>query len=201
LLVIDEAHQLNFEVLEEIRLLANFETSSHKLLQIVLCGQPELHDLLNRPELRQLKQRIAIRLRVRPLTPDEVAEYIRHRWHQAGATGAPPFAEAAIQLIARQSRGIPRLINSICDNALLLAFSETSATVSDELIARVSRDLDLDGAAPISCPSPALAEPELTAPNFASLRTLQRDMRREEHHFLGIRWATRAKRAVAGIGR
>ena len=143
-LFIDEAHKLTFELLEEIRLLTNFETSSQKLLQIVLAGQPEIVDLLNRRELWQLKQRIAIRLQTHPLSRDQVAKYISHRWGKAGGTENAPFTEDAVSLIALKSMGIPRLINAICDNALLFAFGAGSKSVGPRLIGEVVRDLDLD---------------------------------------------------------
>jgi general secretion pathway protein A len=141
-LVIDEAHKLTFEVLEEIRLLTNFETSERKLLQIVLSGQPELKDVLNRPDLWQLKQRVAIRLNVGPLMPAELSRYLQHRWRRAGGDRLP-FSEDAISMIALRSRGIPRLINAICDNALLIGFSGLHREIDATMIAEVERDLDL----------------------------------------------------------
>jgi len=142
-LIIDEAHKLTFEILEEIRLLMNFETGDEKLLQIVLAGQPELDDVLNRPELWQLKQRVAIRLQIGPLSGGQIEEYLRHRWTRAGGGRTLPFTEEAVSLIASWSRGIPRLINSICDNALLLAFSSASHNITGDQILEVVRDLDL----------------------------------------------------------
>jgi len=120
-LIVDGAHKLRPEVLEEIRLLTNFESTKRKLLQIVLAGQSELADLLNRDDLRQVKQRVEIRLQVRPLARGEVGNYMRHRWQCAGGSAALPFSVEAISLIAGGARGIPRLVNAICDNALLLA--------------------------------------------------------------------------------
>jgi len=95
-LIVDEAHKLNNDVLEEIRLLTNFENNDYKLLQIVLTGQPELRDVLNRKDLWQLKQRIAVRLHIDPLSPEQVKQYIQHRWTRADAITAPPFADDAI---------------------------------------------------------------------------------------------------------
>jgi general secretion pathway protein A len=129
ILVIDEAHKLSPEVLEEIRLLGNYEYGADKFMQIVLLGQCELDDLLDRHELRQFKQRIALRLYIDPLTPGEVTEYIRFRWAKAGGTGDPPFAPEAIEGVARWSGGIPRLINSLCDSALLMAYGDACSTV------------------------------------------------------------------------
>jgi len=142
-LVVDEAHQLSPQLLEEIRLLTNFETPQGKLLQIVLAGQSELAETLNREDLRQLKQRIAVRLALRPLTPPEVDQYVRHRWRKAGAATELPFASEAITGVAAWSRGIPRVVNAICDNALLLAFAAGASSIGAEQIREVVADLDL----------------------------------------------------------
>ena len=129
LLVIDEAHKLSVELLEEIRLLGNFEYASDKFLQIVLLGQCELDDLLDRQDLRQFKQRIAVRLYIDVLTSSEAEEYIKFRWTEAGASEPLPFTPEALQGIIQWSRGIPRLINSLCDSAILLAYVEGSHSV------------------------------------------------------------------------
>lgn len=146
-LFVDEAHRLSVEILEEIRLLTNFETATEKLLHIVLVGQDELNDLLDRRDLRQLKQRVEVRQHIGPLHSDEVPEYIRYRWRCAGGS-EPPFSEEAVRQIGRISGGIPRLINSICDNALLLGFAESSPVVTERHISEVSEDLRLNGAGP-----------------------------------------------------
>lgn len=145
MLIIDEAHKLTSEVLEEIRLLSNFERAGEKLLQIVLAGQPELVGVLNRPELRQLKQRIALRLKTEPLSLQEVEQYVRHRWARAGGHTAIPFEPRALSVIAHWSQGIPRVINVICDNSLLLAFSEGKKTVTVNHVREACGDLDLIG--------------------------------------------------------
>lgn len=142
-LVIDEAHKLTHELLEEVRLLGNLENNAEKLLQIVLAGQNELADALNRGDLLQLKQRVAVRLSLRPLSRFEVAEYVHYRWVRAGGSERLPFTPAALELIARFSRGIPRLVNAICDNALLLAFGEQVALVEPRHIRQSCTDLDL----------------------------------------------------------
>jgi len=126
-LIIDEAHKLTPEVLEEIRLLGNFEYGDEKLLQVLLLGQRELDDVLNRPSLWQLKQRISVRLTLEPLSTIEVERYIQHRWCVAGGKRPAPFSSGAIAGITKCSQGIPRLINSICDNALMLAIAFASA--------------------------------------------------------------------------
>src|SRR6056300_336665 len=122
-LMIDEAQHLDFDVLEQIRLLTNLETNDEKLLQIILIGQPELTDKLARPELRQLNQRITARYNLQPLNLDETGAYIRHRLEVAGLKGDRKlFEQAAVKQIHALTRGIPRLINVLCDRALLGAF-------------------------------------------------------------------------------
>jgi len=142
-LVIDEAHKLSLEVLEEIRLLGNYESASEKFLQILFLGQTELDDLLNRRDLRQLKQRIGLRLYIDPLTPAEVQQYIRVRWGKAGAKEPPPFSQDALALIAQLSQGIPRLINSLCDSSLLAAFGDESAFVGANYVRDSAANLGL----------------------------------------------------------
>jgi general secretion pathway protein A len=144
LLVVDEAHYLSAEILEEIRLLTNLETSQQKLLQIVLAGQPELDQKLDSHELRQLKQRIALRCHLDALSLDETKEYMRRRLEISGAPAAGEiFSEAAVESVFTHSRGIPRLINTICENALLSGYAKQEATISDEIIDGVARDLRL----------------------------------------------------------
>lgn len=142
-LIVDEAHTLDRSVLEEIRLLSNFESATEKLLQIVLLGQPELDSLLNREDLRQLKQRIALRMKIQPLAMPEVEQYMRSRWRKAGATGDLPFDSEAIQEVAESSTGIPRLINSLSDNALLLAFAEGVSMVTRKHVSDAGRELQI----------------------------------------------------------
>lgn len=139
-LIVDEAHRLSPEVLEEIRLLGNFENATHKLLQILLVGQTELDETLDREDLRQFKQRIALRLQIGPLTTEEVGEYIQHRWSTAGGTSAP-FAPETISVVAERSRGIPRIINSLCDNAVTCAFADGARQVEVQHIESAARDL------------------------------------------------------------
>ena len=142
-LVADEAHKLSGEVLEEIRLLTNLENADRKLLQIILAGQTELRAVLNAQELRQVKQRIAVQCELRPLSEDEVAQYIYFRWARAGANGEPPFDEAAMRMIAGASRGIPRVVNAICDGALTLIYATGEPRVTVAHAFEVARDLDL----------------------------------------------------------
>ena len=142
ILVVDEAHHLSPEILEEIRLLTNLETSQQKLLQIVLAGQPELDQKLDSYELRQLKQRIALRCHLDALSLDETVKYIGRRLQISGAPVVGQiFPEGAIEAVFRYSRGIPRLINTICENALLAGYAKQAATITPEIIDGVARDL------------------------------------------------------------
>jgi general secretion pathway protein A len=144
-LIIDEAHLLSCEVLEEIRLLTNLETGNQKLLQILLIGQPELERKIDSQELRQLKQRIALRCRLDSLSPAEARRYILRRLSLAGAgeQANAIFPDATLSLIHDFSGGIPRLINTICENALISGFATKSLTIGPELIEEVAHDLCL----------------------------------------------------------
>jgi general secretion pathway protein A len=142
-LIVDEAHKLSPEVLEEIRLLGNFEQSDHKLIQILFLGQNELADVLNRNDLRQLKQRVAARFTIGPLADAEVKQYMQHRWCKAGGSPDIPFTEDSIGSIMQYSQGIPRVINAICDNALLLAFAEGKSPVQANHVWEACASLDL----------------------------------------------------------
>ncbi len=141
--LVDEAQDLSDAMLEELRLLSNLETDRAKLIQIVLMGQPELERKLDQPELRQLKQRVAVRCRLAPLRSDEVAPYINSRLQTVGYKGKELFDSGAVQKIALCSRGIPRLVNVICDNALLIAYATSQSKVSAKIIDEVARDLRL----------------------------------------------------------
>ncbi len=143
-LLIDEVQNLSDESLEGLRLLSNFETDNEKLLQIVMMGQPEFKTKLNQPNLRQLKQRIALQFEIAPLMNEEVGAYINFRLQSAGYARQDLFHPEAIRKIAAYSKGIPRLINVICDNALVTAFAGSQKTVSAALIREVAEDLDLE---------------------------------------------------------
>jgi general secretion pathway protein A len=142
-LLVDEAQNVSDDLLEELRLLSNLETNRDKLIQIVLMGQPELEQRLDKPELRQLKQRVALRYRLAPLKNHEVYFYIESRLKTAGYEGKGIFDPEAVEKITLYSKGIPRLINVICDNALLIAYAGSRKTVSEEVIEEVARDLQL----------------------------------------------------------
>ena len=141
-LMIDEAQHLGFEVLEQIRLLTNLETDEKKLLQIILTGQPELASMLNRPELRQLNQRITARYNLTPLNAEETAAYIQHRLRVAGLPGGRSlFSTAASKSVYRLSGGIPRLVNLLCDRALMGAYGRQEDTVSAGLVAEAATEV------------------------------------------------------------
>jgi AAA domain len=152
-LLIDEAQQLSDGVLEDLRLLSNFETEKAKLIQIVLMGQPELEQRLNRPELRQLKQRVALHCRLAPLKSPEIRQYIDLRLSTVRYEGIELFEAKAIERIAFYSKGIPRLINVICDNALLIAYGASKRKVSAEIIEEVASDLQLTAPPEIERPA------------------------------------------------
>jgi general secretion pathway protein A len=145
-LIVDEAQNLRSGVLEEIRLLTNLETAQQKLLQIVLVGQPELDNKLDSVELRQLKQRVGLRCKLEPLTHDEVPEYIYKRLERAGGQerASAIFPPSVIEVIWRYSNGIPRLINTICENALLTAYAVQLRGITVEIVHEVVRDFRLD---------------------------------------------------------
>ncbi len=167
-LVIDEAHKLSPELLEEVRLLGNLEDRTQKLLQVVLAGQSELAGVLNRGDMHQLKQRIAMRLTLRPLSRSEVAEYVRHRWVRAGGPREVPFSPAALELVERFSHGIPRVVNAICDSALLAVFGERGRIVEPRHVIQSCTDLDLMELPlySVTPPSP-ICEPESSEPKRA----------------------------------
>jgi len=141
-LIVDEAQKLNPELLEEIRLLSNLETSKSKLIQIILVGQPELDETLSKPEFRQLRQRINLRYHLPPLTENETKEYIEKRLRIGGAK-EPIFSEKAIKEIYRKSNGIPRLINILCDNSLLNGYALDRKIVDEKSVKEVAKDLSL----------------------------------------------------------
>jgi type II secretory pathway predicted ATPase ExeA len=142
-LIIDEAQNLPLPVLEQIRILSNLETDKEKLLQIILVGQLNLQALLRSPEMRQLDQRVSIRYELKPLDDETVAAYVAHRLTIAGGAAAVSFTAKALKQVHRWSGGIPRLINLICDRALLAAFSVRANRITPEMIAHAAESLDL----------------------------------------------------------
>lgn len=153
-LIIDEAQSLPHELLEEIRLLANIETPTEKLLPVVLAGQPELADRLNQPALRQLKQRVGLRCELRPLDLRETAAFITARIEVAGGIASRLFTREAVMLIHQRSLGIPRTISVICNNALISGFALNRRPVGTDVVREVCRDFDLNE---MPAPVPQLA--------------------------------------------
>jgi len=143
-LIVDEAHNLDWEVLEEIRLLGNLETRQGKLLQIILAGQPELDRKLDAANLRQLKQRIVLRCTLNPLTPEEVVAYIETRLARAGMPNQSVFPPDVLEEVYKRSRGIPRLINLLCDNLLVTAFAMEQRVATVDMLDEVCEDLRLE---------------------------------------------------------
>jgi len=193
-LIVDEAQNLSLELLEEIRLLTNLETSNEKLLQIVLSGQPELEWKLKDPKLRQLRQRITLRYRTSQFSLSETLSYIEERLRIAGAKGEPIFPLEAIESIHDYSRGVPRVINVLCEHALINAFAGRQKRVSVGLIHEVAQEFELDLIAPIVSPSSYGIPESETAPviqamlkamakaaaNFAPNESLLRDFAKHE---------------------
>jgi len=144
-LIVDEAQLLSWELLEELRLLTNLETSQHKLLQIVLVGQPELDRKLDTAELRQLKQRIGLRCCLKPLGFEELRGYIHRRLELAGAKsdGDVIFANGSLDVIYKFSRGIPRLVNTLCENSLISGYSKQATQITPRIVEEVAHDLRL----------------------------------------------------------
>jgi len=186
-LIVDEAQRLSTELLEEVRLLTNFETDKAKLIQVILAGQDELADILDRYDLRQLKQRVSTRLHIKPLTEDAVAAYIQYRWSRC-STGPAPFDAGAMAAIADVSRGIPRLINAVCENALINGFAQGQRTIDAAVVETVAADLHLVFAGPRKLvvarhiqpasasgePLRAAAPPPVEAPIKTAMPTLER---------------------------
>jgi general secretion pathway protein A len=151
-LIVDEAQNLSYPVLEEIRMLTNLETSTEKLLQIVLSGQPELEEKLKLPQLRQLKQRITLRCKTAPLTKEQTHAYIAERLRIAGTTGERIFSPEAMDTVHMYSLGIPRVVNLLCEHALINTYVEQERVVSPKIVEDIAREFQLDEIEPIPPP-------------------------------------------------
>jgi type II secretory pathway predicted ATPase ExeA len=149
-LILDEAQNLTYPVLEEVRLLTNLETSTDKLLQIVLSGQQELEDKLRLPQLRQLRQRIMLRCKTSPLSQEQTHEYILERLRIGGATGAPIFSPKTMDAVHLYSLGIPRVINLLCEHSLVNAFADQQRPIQPKIVEEVAREFQLDEVEPIA---------------------------------------------------
>jgi general secretion pathway protein A len=147
-LIVDEAQNLTYPVLEEIRLLTNLETSTEKLLQIVLSGQPELEEKLMLPQLRQLRQRIMLRCKTGPLTKEQTHDYIAERLRIAGASGELIFSPKTVETIYLYSLGIPRVVNLLCEHSLINAYVEQQRSISPKIVEDVAHEFHLDEVEP-----------------------------------------------------
>jgi type II secretory pathway predicted ATPase ExeA len=166
-IVVDEAQNLSWELLEEIRLLTNLETSSEKLVQIVLSGQPELEEKLRDPSVRQLRQRISLWCRTRPLMAEETKAYVTNRLRIVGAT-QPVFSQDAVQVVHNYSKGIPRIINLICEHAMISAYVEQIKPIPPRIVESVCRELDLDSQPFVLSPLAMAGMPEEPMPTTMS---------------------------------
>jgi general secretion pathway protein A len=167
-IVVDEAQNLSWELLEEIRLLTNLETSSEKLVQIVLSGQPELEEKLRDPSVRQLRQRISLWCRTRPLTAEETKAYVTNRLRIVGAT-QPVFSPEAVQVVHNYSKGIPRVINLICEHAMISAYVEQIKPIPPRIVESVCRELDLDSQPFVLSPMAMAGMPEEPMPMSSNI--------------------------------
>jgi type II secretory pathway predicted ATPase ExeA len=160
-LIVDEAQNLTYPVLEEIRLLTNLETSTEKLLQIVLSGQQELEEKLKLPQLRQLRQRIMLRCKTVPLTKEQTHDYIAERLRIAGASGELIFSPKTVETIHLYSLGIPRVVNLLCEHSLINAYVEQQRPISPKIIEDVAHEFQLDEVEPIANPESLRTSAEL----------------------------------------
>ena len=166
-IVVDEAQNLSWELLEEIRLLTNLETSSEKLVQIVLSGQPELEEKLRDPSVRQLRQRISLWCRTRPLTFDETKSYVTNRLRLVGAT-QPIFSPDAVQVVHQYSKGIPRIINLICEHSMISAYVEQIKPIPPRIVESACKEFDLDSQPFVLSPLAFSGMPEEPVPTAMS---------------------------------
>jgi general secretion pathway protein A len=178
-LIIDEAQNLSDEVLEEIRLLTNLETATEKLLQIVLTGQPELEEKLKRPQLRQVRQRITISCRTKALTIEETFGYVGERLRIAGVNGEPVFSKEAIEMVHLYSRGIPRVVNLLCEHSMINAYVDSMRPIPARLVEDVAREFNLDEMAPTA--SVALSSGEQAANTQSVLNNMDELLGRLRH--------------------
>src|SRR6202161_4507690 len=151
-LIVDEAQNLSLQVLEEIRMLTSLETSTEKLLQIVLSGQPELEEKLKLPQLRQLKQRITLRCKTAPLTKEQTHAYIAERLRIAGTSGEQIFSPEAMDTVHMYSLGIPRVVHLLCEHALINTYVEQERVVTPKIVEDIAREFQLDEIEPIPPP-------------------------------------------------
>ncbi|HXA76613.1 MAG TPA: AAA family ATPase [Candidatus Acidoferrales bacterium] len=178
-LIIDEAQNLSDDVLEEIRLLTNLETATEKLLQIVLTGQPELEEKLKRPQLRQVRQRITISCRTKALSIEETFGYVAERLRIAGVNGEPVFSKEAIETVHLYSRGIPRIVNLLCEHSMINAYVDSMRPIPARLVEDVAREFNLDEMVPAA--SVALSSGEQAANTQSVLNNMDELLGRLRH--------------------
>src|SRR6516164_6356372 len=180
-LIVDEAQNLTDEVLEEIRMLTNLETFTEKLLQIVLVGQPELEAKLKQPQLRQLRQRLTLRAKTHPLTIDETRAYVQQRLRIAGSSSGNIFDSEALTAIHRDSKGIPRVVNLICEHCMVSAFVDQKKTITVDIVDAVARDFELREDPEAVPPTPAKDEVKFdVAEALRSLATIAERLRESD---------------------
>jgi len=161
-LIVDEAQRLSLEVLEEVRLLLNLETPREKLLEIIMAGQQELSDFLQKPELRQLKQRVSFCCKLNPLSREELSEYVHHRLMRSGLPNSTIFPPATLDLVYSRTKGIPRLVNTLCDNCLRIGFAMQSPHITVSIVQEAAADLSLlPGSSQEGHPLSAVIEPQV----------------------------------------
>jgi general secretion pathway protein A len=158
-LIIDEAQNLTYPVMEEVRLLTNLETSTEKLLQIILSGQPELEEKLKLPQLRQLRQRIMLRCKTAPLSKEQTHEYITDRLKTAGASGEPIFSSRAMDTVHLYSMGIPRVVNLLCEHSLVNSFVDQQRPIQPRVVEEIAREFQLDEIEPVA-PAGGVSKPD-----------------------------------------
>lgn len=163
-LIVDEAQNLSDELLEEIRLLTNLETSTEKLLQIVLAGQPELEEKLKRPQLRQLQQRIVFRCKTTPLSREETHGYVNERLRIAGAHASPIFSPEALDTVYRHSQGIPRVVNLLCEHSLINSFADGLRPIPANVVDDIAREFHLEQSA-VTLSAPVKVAPQVVTGN------------------------------------
>jgi general secretion pathway protein A len=179
-LIVDEAQDLSLRMLEEIRLLTNLETSTEKLLQIVLSGQPELEEKLRQPALRQLRQRITLRAKTYPLTATETKGYIARRLNIAGADSRVIFTPEAVDAIHEYARGIPRVVNLLCEHSLISAFADQVSPVPAPIVETVAREFELDQIEPTAPPQGLRTDEAQLRETLQGMATLMDRLRRPQ---------------------
>jgi general secretion pathway protein A len=196
LLIVDEAQNMPVQTLEYLRMLSNFETTEDKLLQIVLAGQPEFEKKLSLPELRQLKQRIAIQSKILPLTEKESFEYVRHRLAKAAVEELSIFSPGALKRIVREARGIPRILNILCDNALITGYGYQQKEIHPKIVEEVISDFETRDRAPLS--KQIFAPLTVVFPMMA-LRLINAILKQMAHELVRDKKTSLWKRMVSGL--